>query len=52
MGFNLKSVSFDAKSRDLTVRGIEKQPLTVNELQRRIFEGMQEITKKDVQREK
>jgi len=50
-GFDIKSASFDAKSRDLAMRGASLQPLSVFELQRSISKEVKKITKKDDLRE-
>ena len=52
-GFDIKSASFDAKSRDLSVRGNSFQPLTVFELQRQVNEEvLMRGTKKEPLRQK
>ena len=52
MGFDIKSASFDGKSRDLAARGHSLQPLSVFELQKEIWGELLKVTKKDVLREK
>ena len=50
-GLDIKSASFDAKSRDLAMRGASLQPLSVFELQRSISKEVKKITIKDDLRE-